>query len=162
MNTKIVELIRQTDDIQFLGIYKEFLSFRRRHFVEFFILKKIPFINNLMECIEEEMDSRQKIEEMVNEKVKEVFKEEKKEERKKEWGKQNELEKDSGIKNDFKKIFMYVAAFHLCIFSFFIAQNVFKEEDVNKKRLENLEESMFPNQIKQTKGPVSDSLRKGK
>lgn len=167
MNTKIVELIRQTDDIQFLGIYKEFLSFRRRHFVEFFLLKKIPFINNLMECIEQEMDSREKIEEMAKEKTEEFFPETKPEEKKDEkwkegWKKQNELEKDSGIKNDFKKILMYVAAFHICIFGFFLSQHLFKEEDVNKKRLENLEESMFPNQIKQTKGPVSDSLRKGK
>jgi hypothetical protein len=161
MNTKIVELIRQSDDIQFLGIYKEFLSFRRKHFVEFFLLKKVPFINNLMECIEEEMDNREKIEEMAHEKTEEIIPEKEEDENnwKKEWKKQNEMENFSTIKNDFKKIFVYVAVFHLCIFSFFIIKGIFKEEDINQKRHENLQEAKYPNPNK-IKGPISDAIGK--
>jgi uncharacterized protein YqhQ len=161
IDTKITDLIRQTDDIQFLGIYKEFLTFRRKHFVEFFLLKKIPFINNLMECIEEEMDSREKIEEMASQKTDEILPEKEEQEWKKEWKKQNEKEKDTGIKNDFKKVLMYVAAFHICLFTFFIAQNAFKEEDINQKRNENMQEALYPNPNK-IKGPISDSLGKRK
>jgi hypothetical protein len=47
----------------------------------------------------------------------------------------------------------------VCIFSFFIIQSVFKEENINQTRLQNMEEVMYPNQNK-TKGPVSDSLGK--
>ena len=163
MNTKITELIRQTDDMQFLAIYKEFLTFRRKHFVEFFLLKKVPFINDLMECIEEEMDNREKIEEMAYEKTEEIIPEKKEHENgwKKEWKKQNEMENFSTIKNDFKKIFIYVAVFHLCIFSFFIIKGIFKEENINQKRLQNMEEVMYPNPNK-TKGPLSDSIGKRK
>jgi hypothetical protein len=159
IDTKLTDLIRQTDDIQFLGIYKEFLSFRRKHFVEFFLLKKISFINNLIECIEEEMDVREKIQEMASEKTDEILPEKEEQSWKKEWKKQNELENVPTMNNDFKKIVLYVGAFHLCIFSFFIIQSVFKEENINQKRLQNMEEVMYPNQNK-TKGPVSDSLGK--
>jgi hypothetical protein len=160
IDTKLTDLIRQTDDIQFLGIYKEFLSFRRKHFVEFFLLKKISFINNLIECIEEEMDVREQIEEMASEKTEEILPEEKEEQNwKKEWKKQNESENVPTMKNDFKKIVLYVGAFHVCIFSFFIIQSVFKEENINQKRLQNMEEVMYPNPNK-TKGPISDSIGK--
>jgi hypothetical protein len=160
MNTKITDLIRQTDDIQFLAIYKEFLTFRRRHFVEFFLLKKISFINNLMECIEEEMDNRERIEEIVEEKTEEIFPEKEEENGwKKEWKKQNEMENSSTIKNDFKKIFLYVFVFHLCIFSFFVIKGIFKEENINQKRYENLQEAIYPNPNK-IKGPLSNSIGK--
>jgi hypothetical protein len=157
---KITQLIKQTDDIQFVGIYREFLSFRRRHFVEYFLLKKIPFIQNLMECIEEEMNRREEIEEIANERTEEMIPEENEEDSKwkSEWKKQNELENSSNIKNDFKKILLYVAAFHICIFSFFIAQNLFKEKDVQKERMENLQETMYPNP--QNKGPLSNAIGK--
>lgn len=161
IDTKLTDLIRQTDDIQFLGIYKEFLSFRRKHFVEFFLLKKISFINNLIECIEEEMDVREQIEEMASEKTDEILPEKEEQGWKKEWKKQNELENVSTMKNDFKKIVLYVAAFHVCIFSFFIIQSVFKEDNINQKRLQNMEEVMYPNQNK-TKGPISDAIGKRK
>jgi hypothetical protein len=159
IDTKLTDLIRQTDDIQFLGIYKEFLSFRRKHFVEFFLLKKISFINNLIECIEEEMDVREQIEEMASEKTDEILPEKEEQEWKKDWKKQNESENVPTIKNDFKKILLYVAAFHVCIFSFFMVQSLFKEENINQKRLQNMEEVMYPTTNK-TKGPVSDSLGK--
>lgn len=159
IDTKLTDLIRQTDDIQFFGIYKEFLSFRRKHFLEFFILKKIPFINNLLECIEEEMDVREKIEEMASEKTDEILPQKEEEEWTKEWKKQNEKENVPTMKNDFKKIILYVAAFHVCIFGFFMVQNAFKEENINQKRLQNMEEVMYPATNK-TKGPVSDSIGK--
>jgi hypothetical protein len=157
IDTKIADLIRQTDDIQFFGIYKEFLTFRRKHFVEFFLLKKIPFINNLMECIEEEMDVREQIEELASEKTNEILPEKEEQEWKKDWKKQNESENVPNIKNDFKKIFLYVVAFHVCIFSFFIVQNVFKEENINQKKLQIMEETMYPKQNK-TKGPLSNAI----
>lgn len=159
---KLTDLIRQTDDSQFFGIYKEFLTFRRKHFIEFFILKKIPFINNLIECIEEEMDVRERIEEMANEKTNDILPEQQQEQEedwKNDWKKQNESESVPTMKNDFKKIILYVAAFHICIFSFFIVQNMFKEENINEKRLQNMEETMFPKSNK-SKGQLSNAIGK--
>lgn len=165
IDTKISEIIRQSDDIQFMGIYKEFLSFRRKHFVEFFLLKKVPFIQNMMETIEEEMDNRTRIEELAEEKVEQILpmeKEEKKEDNwKKEWKKENEKGNGSSLKNDFKRILMYVAAFHICIFGFFAVQTLFKEqtmEQFRKQKHQQLEEAMYPS-TKHIAGPISDAIK---
>lgn len=166
METKIGELIRQTDDIRFLGIYKEFLSFRRRHFVEYHLLKRIPLIESMMQTIEEEMDKRSEIEELAEEKVEQILpvqiEEENEEEKwKKQWKEENKNPSSSSLKDDFKKILLYVAAFHICIFGFFALQTFFAkptEKEFNKQKLEQMEEAMYPS-TKNIAGPISDSLK---
>jgi hypothetical protein len=160
IESKIGDMIRQSDDVQFIGIYKEFLSFKRRHFVEYHLLKRIPFIENLMQIIEEEMDSRERIEDIVNEKVEETTEEEENEESwKKEWKKQNETTtSSSSMKDDFKRILLYVACFHICLFGFFAVKGLFNEEKIQNKHMENLQETMYPNPI--NKGPLSNAIGK--
>lgn len=166
MEMKICDLIRQTDDIKFLGIYKEFLSFRRKHFVEYHIIKKIPFIESMIETIEDEMDRRESIEDMAKSKLEEIFPEENYQEEneeswKKEWRKENEKQPCDSIKNDFKRILLYVVCFHVCVISFFLIQNTMsedKEKEYRENRLKNIEEVMYP----KAKGPLSDSLKQNK
>lgn len=160
IDTKLGEIIRKSDDIEFMGLYREFLTFRRKHFVEFHILKRIPFIASLMETIEEEMDSRTGIEEMAEEKTEQILPE-KKEKWKEEWKKENEKPQSSSLRNDFKKIVMYVAAFHICIFGFFAVQHLFEKqtkEDFQKGKLQQMEEVMYPS-TKHIAGPLSDAIK---
>jgi uncharacterized protein YqhQ len=158
MELKIGELITQTNDIQFFGIYKEFLSFKRKHFVEYHLLKKIPLIDNLMQIIEIEMDKREDIEKLANEIVEEIVEEKEEENWKKEWRKENETNIESSLTNDFKKILIYVACFHVCIFGFFIVKSFFKEENFEKQRIENLQETLYKKPAE--KGVLSDAIGK--
>ena len=176
--TDMGNILKQTDEKKFLGLYKSYLNFRRSHFVEFALLKKISIINEINELMEEEMNCRNGIEKLALEKVSDTEILIKGTDKiKKEWVETNEIPRETSIKSDFKKIVMYVAAFHICLVSSLVLYNVItttKEEDSSLKNKKDLSEayygnSQYENPIqspkkevikKQQFGPRSDALSK--
>jgi hypothetical protein len=167
--TELENILKEIDEKRFLGLYKSFLNFRRSHFVEFVFLKKISIINEINELMEDEMNCRNGIEKLALEKVSDteiIIKGTDK--IKREWKEKNEIPEETSMKSDFKKIVMYVAAFHVCLVSSFVLYNVFtntKNEDNSLKNKEELSEVFYGNPVQTSKnkqlGPKSDSLSKG-
>lgn len=174
--TDLENILKETDERKFLGLYKSFLNFRRSHFVEFILLKKISIINEINELMEDEMNCRNGIEKLALEKVSDTEILIKGTDKiKKEWNEKNEIPVETSMKSDFKKIVMYVAAFHICLVSSLILYNVFasnKEKDHSLNKRKELSEvyygnSQYENPIqyptkqevkKKEIGPKSDAL----
>ena len=169
-------ILKETEEKKFLGLYKSYLNLRRSHFVEFTLLKKVSIINEINELMEEEMNCRNGIEKMAIDKVSDdeiLIKGTNK--LKKEWLEKNEIPRETSIKSDFNKIVMYVAAFHICLVSGLVLYNVFtskKEDDYSSNKRKEMSEAYFGDSQKekpiQTKnkefvkereiGPRSDAL----
>jgi hypothetical protein len=167
--TDMENILKETEEKKFLGLYKSYLNLRRSHFVEFALLKKVSIINEINELMEEEMNCRNGIEKLALEKVSDTEILIKGTEKiKKEWTAKNEIPEETSMKSDFKKIVMYVAAFHICLISSFVLYNVFtntKNEDNSLKNKEELSEVFYGNPVQTSKnkqlGPKSDALSKG-
>lgn len=171
-------ILKETEEKKFLGLYKSYLNLRRSHFVEFALLKKVSIINEINEIMEEEMNCRNGIEKMAIDKVSDTEILIKGTEKiKKEWLEKNEIPRETSIKSDFKKIVMYVAAFHICLVSSLVLYNVITtttDEDSSLKKRKDLSEAYYGNSQhenpiqppkkevikKQQFGPRSDALSK--
>lgn len=170
--TNLEDIIKNTEEKQFLGLYKSYLNFKRSHFIEFSFLNKISIINEINELMEDEMNCRNGIEKLALEKVSETELFIKgKENIKNEWIESNKPKVESSIQSDFKRIFMYVAAFHICLLSSMILYNVLfsnKEKEVYVKPKNDYSQYEYDyskkpkmdNKDKQTKGPISDALKR--
>jgi regulator of replication initiation timing len=155
------ELIRNTNDKQFLCIYKDFLSFKRKHFVEFVLMRKISLLDDIANIIEMQMEERENIENLANEKVGEIFEEEPKEAWKKNWKEENEVKQIKPQISEFKKVLLYVIGFHVCVVSTMFFYSILFSEEKPDTKYQQMQEVYYPESTK-VKGPVSDSITNNK
>ena len=134
---RLEELIKKTDDSKFFQIYKDFLDFKRIHFIEFNLINRISLMNDIVEIIESEMELRNGIEKLAIQRMNQENQMKKKEtvesdvdEWKNKWIEENEPPKETSMKSDFKKIITYVVCAHIFVLSaIFIYNKLQKTEE---------------------------------
>lgn len=172
--TRLEELIENTSDKQFDLIYQDYRNYRKKHFVEFGLMKSMmPLVEDLSDIMEEQQIFRNKLKkksmqisrvaEEVTEEPEEPVEQITKKETPKEtesweaWWKQQSPPPPSRS-NGFGKIFAYVVGAHVCIISF-ISLNTWMNTPSAPQMIEQkVSAPVAPDMPKYVAGPLSDAL----
>lgn len=178
--TRIEELIENVSDDQFNQIYEDYRNYRKKHFVEYNVIKCIaPLAEELSDIMEEQQIFRTKmkkksiqfskpeIEKETKKEIVETVKEEplpievkNNQERWETWWAQQPQPQPQPIQKplSFGKIFSYVVGVHICIISF-VSLNSWMNSSSSPQRIEQKAAvPIAPGMPKYVPGPLSDAL----
>lgn len=180
LTIRIEELIENTSDEQFYQIYEDYRNYRKKHFVEYGVMKCIaPLVEELSDVMEEQRIFRTKMKKKSIQFVKPEIEKEIVETIKEEpepvvvknnpepwevWWKQQQSHQSQQPSQSsekplsFGKIFSYVVGVHICIISFVSLNSWMNSSPAPQKIEQKAAAPVAPGMPKYVAGPLSDAL----